>query len=101
MKTRVVHCMKSSYDVYIGRGRCPKTGKMGEWGNPFTHKEGTLAKFKLSSREDAIEKYREWILQQPNLLKKIPFLKGKVLGCWCKPAGCHGDVLAELAEGVV
>jgi hypothetical protein len=25
-------------------------------------------------------------------------LKGKVLGCWCKPDACHGDVLAELAD---
>lgn len=25
-------------------------------------------------------------------------LRGKVLGCWCAPKMCHGDVLAELAE---
>ena len=25
-------------------------------------------------------------------------LEGKVLGCWCKPLGCHGDVLVEVLE---
>jgi hypothetical protein len=25
-------------------------------------------------------------------------LKGKTLGCRCKPNTCHGDVLAELAD---
>ena len=32
---RVVHCKKEDYDVYIGRGKCPKTGKYSIWGNPF------------------------------------------------------------------
>jgi hypothetical protein len=27
-------------------------------------------------------------------------LRGKVLGWWCKPPGCHGEVLAELAGAV-
>lgn len=25
-------------------------------------------------------------------------LNGKVLGCWCAPGPCHGDVLVELFE---
>ncbi len=25
-------------------------------------------------------------------------LKGKNLGCWCKPEGCHGDVLIKILE---
>lgn len=25
-------------------------------------------------------------------------LRGKVLGCWCKPLPCHGDVIVELLE---
>jgi hypothetical protein len=31
----IVHCQRDAYDVYIGRGRCPRTGRPGEWGNPF------------------------------------------------------------------
>jgi hypothetical protein len=25
-------------------------------------------------------------------------LRGKVLGCWCKPLDCHGDVLKAVAD---
>ena len=27
----------------------------------------------------------------------LPELRGKILGCWCAPKVCHGDVLVELA----
>ena len=90
MAARVVHCKKEMYDVYIGRPS--------KWGNPFSHKEGTLAKFKVSTRDEAVQKYREWLLTQPDLIQSLPELRGKVLGCWCKPLKCHGDVLAEEAE---
>lgn len=88
--TRVVHCKKDSYDVYIGRPS--------KWGNPFSHKKGTAAQYKVSSREEAIQKYREWIVNQPHLMYDLIELKGKTLGCWCKPKACHGDVLKELVK---
>ena len=89
--TRVVHCMQEKYDVYIGRGK-------GIWGNPYTHKDGTQA-IKVSTREEAIEKYREYILGKPELLEKLGELKGKKLGCWCVPNNdCHGRILVELIE---
>lgn len=79
----VVHCKKSPYDVYIGRPS--------KWGNPFViGQDGT--------REEVIAKYREHLLRQPELMKALPELRGKILGCWCSPAACHGDVLAELAN---
>lgn len=79
---------KIPYDVYIGRGSI--------WGNPFSHLENTKAIYKVETREEAVEKYREWILNQPKLLNKLHRLKGKTLGCYCKPKSCHGDVLIEL-----
>jgi hypothetical protein len=80
---RVVHCKKSRYDVYIGRPS--------KWGNPFEiGKDGT--------REEVIEKYREWIIKKPALMNALSELKGKVLGCWCSPKACHGDVLVELSD---
>ena len=88
--TRVVHCKKAAYDVYIGRPS--------KWGNPFSHKPGTQAQFVVASRDAAIAAYREWILHQPELLAALPELKGHTLGCWCKPQSCHGDVLAALAN---
>jgi hypothetical protein len=27
--------------------------------------------------------------------RRIHELKGKTLGCFCKPEACHGDVIAE------
>jgi len=83
--TRVVHCKKEKYDVYIGRPS--------EWGNPFSiGKDG--------NREEVIKKYREYILNKPELIDRLPELKDKILACWCKPQACHGDVLVELIENL-
>lgn len=61
------------------------------WGNPFRmHHE--------SERQEVIERYRRWLQTQPQLLERLPELKGKVLACWCHPKPCHADVLAELAD---
>ena len=91
MKTIVVNKKTNPvYDVYIGRGS--------KWGNPFSHSYGTMARFKVDTRQEAIEAYRQWILTQPELLNSLQELKGKVLGCFCKPLDCHGDVLVDLIE---
>lgn len=82
---RVVHCKKEKYDIYIGRP--------GKWGNPFVMGEN-------ATREEVIDMYRDWINKQPELLASLPDLKGKVLGCWCAPLPCHGDVLLELANAI-
>jgi hypothetical protein len=80
-ETRVVNCRKEAYDTYVGRPSI--------WGCPF-------AVGHVADRPTVIRMYREWILNQPHLLKLLPTLKGKRLGCWCKPKACHGDVLVEL-----
>lgn len=83
MSTRVVNLTKEFCDVQICRP--------GQWGNPFRiGRDG--------DRDEVIEKYREWINTQPQLLAQLPMLKGKRLGCYCRPFRCHGDILAELAE---
>jgi uncharacterized protein YebE (UPF0316 family) len=81
--TKVVNCNTESYDVYIGRPS--------KWGNPF--KIG-----KDGSRKEVIEKYRDYILKNDELLKSLDELEDKTLGCWCKPKACHGDVLVELVK---
>lgn len=92
-KTNVVNKMAGdAFDIYIGRGS--------DWGNPFTHKQGTKATTIVGSRDEAVAAYREWILTQPDLLARLPELKGKTLACYCKPAACHGDVLAEMADAL-
>lgn len=80
---KVVHFQKSQYDVYIARPS--------KWGNPFQiGKDGT--------RSEVIEKYRRWIHTQPQLMTDLHELRGKILGCWCSPSRCHGEVLYELAN---
>jgi hypothetical protein len=84
-KTRVVHCKKSDFDIYVGRPS--------KWGNPFEiGKDGT--------RKEVIEKYRKHILNSPDLMNDLHELDGKTLGCWCHPLPCHGDVLVELLSEV-
>jgi hypothetical protein len=91
MKTTVINIKSGEpYDVLIGRPS--------EWGNPFSHLKKSAAKFKVATRKEAVEKYREWIMTQPELLNKLETLRGKRLGCYCKPLECHGDVLIELLE---
>jgi hypothetical protein len=91
MSRWVVHCKKEPYDVYIGRA-VPRGGfKASIWGNPFRlGKDGT--------REEIMAKYRAWLPTQPDLMSRLPELKGKVLGCWCAPEACHGDILSDLAN---
>jgi hypothetical protein len=83
MRTTVVHCRRAKFDVYIGRPS--------KWGNPIKLKKG-------DDRAVVLERYRIWLLGQSHLLADLHELRGKVLGCWCKPELCHGDVLAELAD---
>lgn len=86
---KTVHCKKEKYDTYIGR-KCYGL-PASKWGNPFViGKDGT--------RDEVIEKYRQWIVTQPQLIKDLPELKGKILGCWCAPLKCHGEVLLELLK---
>lgn len=79
----VVHCKKDIYDIYIGRPS--------KWGNPYIIGVD-------GDRQEVIDKYREYILNDKELLESLFELRGKILGCWCAPLACHGDVLIELAE---
>lgn len=91
LKPRVVHCKKEPFDVYVGRGS--------KWGNPYSHKEGTLAEEVVDSRSEAVKKYEEYLLSNDELMSSLSELKGKILGCWCKPKSCHGDILLKYANG--
>jgi len=80
---KVVHCKKDRYDVYIGRPS--------KWGNSFSiGYDGT--------REEVVQKYEDWIRTQSELMSSLGELKDKVLGCWCAPKSCHGDVLVKLIK---
>jgi hypothetical protein len=79
----VVHCKHSRFDVYIGRPS--------KWGNPYEiGRDGT--------RYEVINKYREYIKTKFTDQEIIDELRGKILGCWCAPQDCHGDVLSDIAN---
>lgn len=97
MKTLVVNRRSSEFDVYIGRGS--------RWGNDFSHRAGTQAKFVVGTREEAIEAYRQQLWSKIKSgevgLTDLAALHGKRLGCYCKPLACHGDVLVVAARWAV
>ena len=77
--------LKSTPDFeYIGRGSY--------WGNPHSMYEDG------DDRDEVIRKYR-YDFEYDKFLNidksRVYELAGKKLGCFCKPAPCHGDVLAE------
>jgi hypothetical protein len=84
MKCRAVNLKKESYDVYIGRGS--------KWGNPFAMRNQSQ-----TERDRVCEEYEKyfWTTDLPNQLSE---LRGKRLGCYCKPLRCHGDFLADLVN---
>lgn len=76
--------------VFIGAHRFPCEDS--PWANPFkVGRDGT--------REEVIMKYRihlEKKLKDPVCKEQFEQLRGKNLGCWCKPEKCHGDMILEL-----
>lgn len=89
MVTTVVNLRTDEYDVYIGRaGR----GQDGYFGNPY----------KIGPERDrgsTLNSFREYfyyrITCNPDFKRRVHELKGKRLGCFCKPHPCHGDIIAE------
>lgn len=77
LRTTVVNLRKSPYTVYIGRGS--------KFGNKYVmgiH----------GSREHVIKRHKEDFCNDPDLQEAVwNELKGKIIGCFCKPEYCHGD----------
>lgn len=100
--TKVVNLYKNTYDIYIGRAG---KGQEGYFGNPVvigktclecgkTHLDG-------GSTLPCYRKYLDRRIKNDSTFKRrVQELHGKVLGCFCKPKPCHGDVLAEVAESL-
>lgn len=87
MTVSVVNVRTDTCDVYIGRPS--------KWGNPFViGRDG--------NRTEVIDKYQEWLLSQPELVEEARAeLPDMVLGCYCKPEACHGDILAWVVDEAV
>jgi hypothetical protein len=97
------HSDKYKNVFYVGRGSA--------LGNPYTSIQGreTKAQFVVSTKEESIEKYREYLKdciekkdeKVCNMLNEIFSLAMKedvCLSCYCKPKSCHGDIIKEIIE---
>ena len=79
---RVVNVRSERYTHYIGRP-CALS-------NPFR-----LSAY--NDRETVITMYEEYIRAEPEKLKLIANLpEDAVLGCFCHPLSCHGDIIVKI-----
>lgn len=96
----VVNWKADAFDVYIGRhvpdGPADIPPEKCIYGNPFIlHNVDDP-----EERVEVIGNYEKWLLasEQRELVENAKKdLSDKVLGCWCKPKMCHGDVLLRTA----
>jgi hypothetical protein len=106
-RTRVVHRRRERFDVLIDRTT--------PWGNPYSAKPSTLARFRVGTDAEAIAGFNGWARtsSEPRaawIRAHLDEVLGKVLGCWCAPLGgvtaddplvCHGQILARMAAEAV
>ena len=87
------HWLENPNHVYIGRNMVfyVSGAVKSKWSNPFSVKK--------YGRDECLKLYKEYILDS-DLKNDLLELKGKILGCWCSPEPCHGDILIELCENV-
>ena len=97
MRTRVVNLYKHRYDVYIGRRG---QGLDGYFGNPYRQDVDAA-----NNRDTMVAAFKTYFLARvaadPEYRRRVLELKGKILGCYCAPRPCHGDVIVEWLEGPV
>lgn len=87
--------------IYIGRPSM--------WGNPFL-KNGKWSKFEKDCErvDDPVKAFEDWLVgtaytdrwqdKRKQILSRLKELQGQVLGCYCKPHPCHGDVLVNMVD---
>lgn len=91
-ETCVVNFRLERCDVKITRRQdntIPDPPKFGCFGNPFP--------VGVHGRDKCIELFEEYFLDRlerdSDFAEAVLSLKGKRLGCFCKPKRCHGDVI--------
>lgn len=78
--------------TYVGHAGRRHDWPESDFANPFVKLAGT-------DRVTMVARYRDWLHERPAVLRRIPAeLAGRAIGCWCAPAACHADVLAEEAR---
>lgn len=81
--TRTVHLKVEAYTRRIDRRSA--------WGNPFVLHTPSDPRARVACLLAYVRGF------DAADLERVGQLRGEVLGCWCAPRLCHGDVLATLA----
>lgn len=85
----VVNLRSSRFTVYIGR---PGRGLPGPFGNPFIVGQH-------GARGECVRLFESWFASDAattyRKLVDTHIKPSDVLGCFCKPAACHGDIIAR------
>ena len=91
--------LKEPSHIYIGRDVTYVDGaKQSKWHNPFKTTKYTPVQ--------CLTMYKKMVESNKELMKALPELKGKTLGCWCRGKGeannpnvlCHGDILYQMVQ---
>lgn len=80
---------KQKCSVYIGRGTI--------FGNRHTYGYCKVCN-RLHDRKESIDEYKKEFynrLTDESFRDSVLSIKGEILGCWCKPLQCHGDIIIE------
>ena len=90
----------NSQYVYIGRAG---KGMTGLFGNPIiVGKQCMICGAVHRTGGSTLACYKEYMLTRmlhdTEFAEAIKGLKDKILVCFCKPAPCHGDVIAEYLD---
>ena len=81
------------------QGRFIQIDRKSDWGNPFIM---DTSQYKADGDRDTVcNSYELFFQLKLSLQVRINELRGAVLGCWCYPARCHGDYLAQQTEEIV
>jgi hypothetical protein len=90
--TRVVNIKHSTCDIYIGRYNAYYGYQRSKFANPFEIG-------RHGGRDKVLDLYEEYLDKNPQLIEDaVKELDNKVLGCWCYPQSCHGDILIRKIE---
>jgi hypothetical protein len=65
-------------------------GRPSIYGNPFPMNSER-------DREEKIAQFENWVRNNSEMLRRIRELpENAVLGCYCSPKPCHGDVIVKI-----
>jgi hypothetical protein len=84
---------RDNFTLYIGRGWAGL--KESKWHNPFH-----LYNYE-KDRKLVLRLYEQRVRSSPELMAAIPELSDQILGCWCHPEECHGDVLVKIYKEIM